>query len=207
MPDENFTRLAFTESVKGLQERYGSRASYRRMEESGDRFVLTAKERDFVATRDSFYLATVGSEGWPYVQFRGGPVGFLKVIDDQTLGFADYRGNRQFISSGNIVDNGRVAMILVDYPSQQRLKIWAEARLIFAEDDPDLLVQLGDPDYPAKLERAIVFTIRAYDWNCPQHITPRYRADEIGEAELRQLDPALLASCCPGESGGPAEEP
>lgn len=202
MPDENFTKFAFTDTVKGLQERYGSRDSYQRMEGSGDRFLLTGKEREFVTTRDSFYLATVGSGGWPYVQFRGGPVGFLKILDEQTLGFADYRGNRQFISSGNLIDNGRVAMILVDYPTQQRLKIWAEARVIFAEDDPGLMAQLADPAYPAKAERAIVLSIRAYDWNCPQHITPRYRADEIGEEELRQLDPALLASCCVEESEG-----
>ena len=207
MPDENFTKFAFTDTVKGLQERYGSRGSYRRMEESGDRFVLTGKERAFVTTRDGFYLATVGSGGWPYVQFRGGPVGFLKCLDEQTLGFADYRGNRQFISSGNMVDNGRVAMILVDYPTQQRLKIWAEARLVFAEDDPRMMEQLVDPSYPARAERAIVLSVRAYDWNCPQHITPRYRADEIGKEELRQLDPELLASCCPEETDGGTPEP
>jgi len=197
-PDQNFTRYAFSDSVRQLQERYGSRKSYQRMEHSGDRFVLTEKERAFISTRDSFYLATTGPDGWPYVQFRGGPPGFLKILDERTLGFADFRGNRQYISSGNLIDTAKASLILMDYPGQQRLKIWAEATLTFAEDDLGLIAELADSDYPAVVERAVIFRICAYDWNCPQHITPRYRADEINE-DVCNLHPEILKSCCPDE--------
>jgi len=130
--NENFTKYTFTESVKQVQEQYGSRDSYARMEQSGDRNMLTDREIPFIENRDSFYLATVGENGWPYVQFRGGPKGFLKIIDDTTLGFADFRGNRQYISAGNIISTKKTSLFLIDYPSKQRLKIWASAfHLIF----------------------------------------------------------------------------
>jgi len=177
--NQNFTQFAFTDTTRALQERYGSRKNYARTEGSGDRYILTSKEVDFIQSRDSFYQSTVGENGWPYVQFRGGPPGFLKVLDEQTIGYADFRGNKQYISTANMQDTKKVALILMDYPQKQRLKIWAEAEIRFAEDEPELIEKLIVPDYKAKIERAVILTIKAYDWNCPQHITPRYTEEEI----------------------------
>jgi predicted pyridoxine 5'-phosphate oxidase superfamily flavin-nucleotide-binding protein len=176
---QNFTKFAFTDSVKSAQEHYGSRDAYLRMEQSGDRYLLTDRESEFIQARDSFYMASVGENGWPYVQFRGGPQGFLKVLDEQTIGYADFRGNRQYISVGNLNDNGRVALILLDYPGRKRLKIWATARVTDVEDDLKLAAALTVEGYEAKVERAMVLTVQAYDWNCPQHITSRYTSAEI----------------------------
>ena len=196
--NQNFTQLAFTDSVKKIQEQYGSRKSYARMELSGDKYILTGKEIPFIKSRDSFYMATVGETGWPYVQFRGGPKGFLKVIDNTTLGYADFRGNMQYISAGNINTNHKASLFLIDYPSRQRLKIWAESKVIKADDDPQLLKKLIDSDYEARIERMIIFNILAYDWNCSQHITPRYTTEEIA-GEIAKLNPAVLDSCCPDD--------
>ena len=177
---ENFTELAFTESVKAQQEKYGSRTAYSRMERGGEfRNKLTWQERGFISARDSFYMSSVGENGWPYMQFRGGPKGFLKVLDDNTLAYADFRGNGQYISTGNFNDNNKTVLFLMDYTKQQRLKIWAEAKVLDATDDPELLKQLSDPGYKAKIERIIIFKVHAFDWNCPQHITPRFTAEEI----------------------------
>jgi len=176
---QNFTKLAFTDSVKREQERYGTRRSYARMEASGDRYQLTDVEALFIQTRDSFYMATVAESGWPYVQFRGGPKGFLKVVNDTTLAYADFRGNGQYISTGNIQASQKTSLILMDYPTQQRLKIWVESTIIRAEQDEELTRQLEMPAYEAKIERLMLLKIKAYDWNCPQHITPRYTAEEI----------------------------
>jgi hypothetical protein len=151
------------------------------MERSGDRYLLTGREISFIESRDSFFIATVGENGWPYVQYRGGPKGFLKVIDDATLGYADFRGNMQYISVGNINANQKTSLFLIDYPSQQRLKLWAESEIINADQNLELLQKLKMPDYKAQIERLIIFRIQAYDWNCPQHITPRWTADEIEE--------------------------
>jgi predicted pyridoxine 5'-phosphate oxidase superfamily flavin-nucleotide-binding protein len=177
--NKNFTKLAFTDSVKQVQEQYGSRQSYARMEQSGDRYVLTDHEKSFIETRDSFFMATVGQNGWPYAQFRGGPKGFLKVIDDTTLGMADFRGNMQYISVGNLKASKKASLFLIDYPSRSRLKIWAQTQVIDANENPELLAKLSVPDYDAIIERLVIFKVQAYDWNCPQHITPRYTADEI----------------------------
>lgn len=177
--NQNFTKLAFTESVKKVQKHHGSRHSYARMETSGDRFVLTPNEISFIQSRDSFYMGTVGENGWPYVQFRGGPKGFLKVIDDTTIAYADFRGNRQYITTRNLIDNNKASLFLIDYPSQRRLKIWAESKIIDADQDIALAQQLQVDDYKARIERLVVFTIQAYDWNCPQHIAPRYTAEEV----------------------------
>jgi len=196
--NDNFTKLAFTDTVRKVQEQYGSRVSYARMEESGDRFVLTDREKPYIESRDSFYMATVGSNGWPYVQFRGGPPGFLRVLDDVTLGFADFRGNRQYVSTGNIIDTNRASLILMDYPTQQRLKIWVEATIVHAADDPDLAASMAPPDYNAKVERVVRMQVKAYDWNCPQHITPRYTVDEVA-TEIAGRNPELLKSCCPDD--------
>jgi hypothetical protein len=177
--NRNFTKFTFTDSVKKAQEHYGTRRSYARMEQAGDRYLLTDKEAEFLESRDSFYMATVGENGWPYVQFRGGPKGFLKVIDDTTLGYADFRGNGQYISTGNLQASNRASLIFVDYPSRQRLKIWAESRITEAEENVELFRQLAMPDYKARIERLVILAVQAYDWNCPQHITPRYTVDEF----------------------------
>jgi len=175
-----FAEITFTPSVKAAQERYGSRAANQRfetIEEAGD--TLSEVEAQFVEARDGFYQATVNEDGWPYVQFRGGPAGFLKVLDDRTIGYADFRGNIQYLSVGNIEANDRVALILMDYANRRRLKIWARARLVHRDEDPELLARLEVPTYRARVERAVVLTIEAFDWNCPQHITPRFTEIEI----------------------------
>ena len=178
-----FTDFAFTNSVKAAQERYGGRATGERLERSDDaRDELTADEAWFIGQRDGFYMATVGENGWPYVQFRGGPPGFLKVLDSKTLAFADFRGNRQYISTGNIGHNGRVAAILMDYANRRRLKIWAYAGTVDAADAPDLMPLLITPGYPGHIERAVVLKVEAFDWNCPQHVTPRFTAAEVEQA-------------------------
>ena len=187
--NQNFTRFAFTGSVRAAQEKYGSRANYERMEAGPDRFLLTDQEKDYIPTLDFFFMSTVGENGWPYVQYRGGPRGFLKVLDDRTLGFADFRGNRQFISVGNINSGGKVALILLDFRRRERLKIWATAEVEDAGENPELAARLGDPDYPGKVERLITLRIEAYDWNCPQHIVPRFTEEEIA-ADISRFLPS-----------------
>jgi hypothetical protein len=179
----NFGSLVFTPAIKALQEKYGSRRHYARMESgAAARDRLGPEETAFIAERDSFYMATVGADGWPYVQHRGGPKGFLKVADDQTIAFADFGGNKQFISTGNLTTDNRVALIMVDYPRQARLKILGRAEIPTGEPAKDWIERLGDPAYKAAIERVYVIQIEAYDWNCPQHITPRFTADQIKEA-------------------------
>jgi predicted pyridoxine 5'-phosphate oxidase superfamily flavin-nucleotide-binding protein len=176
---KNFAEIAFTQSVKAQQEKYGSRKSYSRMETLVRGTELSFNEADFIAERDSFYLATVGENGYPYVQFRGGPAGFLKVLDSKTLAYADFRGNMQYISVGNLSRNDKAALILMNYPRRQRLKIYARIEVVEAQDAPELIAQLQDPAYDAKVERAMLLRVEAFDWNCPQHITPRYTLVEI----------------------------
>ena len=179
----SFGSVLFTPLVKELQERYGSRRQYERMEKSGNQQDrLTDFEQEFIADRDSFYWANTSSTGWPYVQHRGGPKGFLKVIDDQTLAFADFRGNKQYISTGNLGSDDRVAMILVDYPRQARLKIIGHAEIFEAEKAEPWLARVRVEGHPAVVERVFVIHLVAYDWNCPQHITPRYTVDEIRQS-------------------------
>jgi predicted pyridoxine 5'-phosphate oxidase superfamily flavin-nucleotide-binding protein len=188
-----FSELMFTPHVKAIQEAEGSRSSYARFEDpaasGADR--LDEKEAGFIAGRDSFYMATVSETGWPYVQHRGGPAGFLKLIDDRTLGFADYRGNRQYVSIGNLATDDRVSLFLMDYPNQRRLKLLGHARIVDAEAEPELLARLQD-HYPARIERGIVISVEGFDWNCPQHITPRFTEAEIAEA-VRPLQARLEA--------------
>lgn len=178
---KNFAELAFTTSVKMQQEKYGSRGQYERVEKVERGTELSFAEADFIAMRDSFYLATVGEDHQPYVQFRGGEKGFLKVLDKQTLAYADFRGNLQYISVGNLSVNTRAALILMDYPNRRRLKIWARIEVFEAKDAPELIRKLQSPDYPAKIERAMILHVEAFDWNCPQHITPRFTIEEIRE--------------------------
>jgi predicted pyridoxine 5'-phosphate oxidase superfamily flavin-nucleotide-binding protein len=183
---KNFTQYAFTPTVRKLQERFKSRKAYQRMEQSGDRYILGAAEASFIQSRTSFYLSTIGDSGWPYLQHRGGPVGFLKIIDATTLRFADYTGNRQYISTGNVIDNEKTCLFLMDYPKQQRLKIWAHANVQFAEDVPELAEQLSDENDPAKIERIFTLEIQGFDWNCPKYIDQRFTIEEI------RNDPSLL---------------
>jgi predicted pyridoxine 5'-phosphate oxidase superfamily flavin-nucleotide-binding protein len=175
-----FADIAFTPAVRAMQTRLGSRDAYARLDGPVDRRdALTAAEIAYIAERDSFYLATVSETGWPYVQHKGGPAGFLKVLDPRTVGYADYRGNVQYVSDGNLAGNDRVSLILMDYAHSRRLKILGRARIVEAADDPALMERLQDPDYRAPVERAVVIGIEAWDWNCPKHITPRFTVAEI----------------------------
>ena len=180
---EHFGSLVFTPVVKALQEKYGSRRQYARMEGGGTSLDRRGPdEAAFIAERDSFYMATIGSTGWPYVQHRGGPKGFLKVIDYSTVAFADFRGNKQYISTGNLATDNRVAVIMVDYPRQARLKILGRADVLEGEQASEWIERLRDPGYKSVIERVYVIRVEAFDWNCPQHITPRFTADQIQEA-------------------------
>jgi predicted pyridoxine 5'-phosphate oxidase superfamily flavin-nucleotide-binding protein len=175
-----FAEIAFTPSVKTAQLRYGSRRANEGFDEADHpRNALTRREAEFIEARDGFYQASVSETGWPYVQFRGGPKGFFKVLDERTIGYADFRGNVQYISTGNIAADGRVALILMDYPNRRRLKIWGRARLVHEDEDPALLARLEIPTYRGGIERAVVITVAAFDWNCPQHITPRFSEEEL----------------------------
>jgi predicted pyridoxine 5'-phosphate oxidase superfamily flavin-nucleotide-binding protein len=192
-----FAELAFTPAVQAIQAREGSRGAYARQEAGAphhDR--LSPDEAAFIAARDSFYMATVTETGWPYVQHRGGPPGFLRVLDERTIGFADFRGNRQYISVGSLGQDDRVALILVDYPHQRRLKLLGRARLA---EDTATLDALAVPGYRARVERGILITVEAFDWNCPQHLTPRFTAEEINaavaplHARIAELETELAA--------------
>ena len=176
----SFGSIAFTPVVKKLQEQYGSRRQYESMEKSAKSHGrFGAFETDFIAERDSFYWATTGSTGWPYIQHRGGPKGFLKVIDDHTVALADFRGNKQFISTGNLLTDNRVAMILVDYPQQARLKILGRVEIFEGQKAEDWIKLVQVPGYKAAIERVFLIHVEAFDWNCPQHITPRYTSEQI----------------------------
>lgn len=190
----NFTKIAFTPSVKKFQERYNSRRQYEKMSSRRRFDGLNSEEKAFIEERDAFFMASVGTNGWPYVQHRGGPKGFLKVLDKYTLAFADFRGNKQYISVGNMSDNQRVSLILLDFINRERLKIWGRASVAEKTDDPNLVTQLQDPDYPAQIERGIVLRVEAVDWNCPQHIVPRFTEKEVAqiigryEARIKELE-------------------
>ena len=178
-----FGSLLFTPIVKELQERYGSRRQYERMVSSSAKHEhFTEFETEFLAERDSFYWATISSSGWPYVQHRGGPPGFLRVIDDHTLAFADFSGNKQYITTGNLLTDNRVAMIFVDYPRQARLKALGRAEVLEGNDAALWMDRVKMPGYKVHIERIFVIHIEAFDWNCQQHIVPRYTAEEIHAA-------------------------
>jgi uncharacterized protein len=183
----SFLDIASTPSVRAAQETNGSLEFWTDFagNRAFDRF--TPSEAAFIAERDSFYMATVSESGWPYVQHRGGPAGFLRMVDDRTLACADFRGNRQYISVGNLAANNRTALFLMDYAGRRRLKIYAHALAVSLADAPDLASALALAGYKAKVERALVFRLEAFDWNCPQHIMPRFTLSEIeqGRAALR----------------------
>lgn len=182
----NYAEIAFSDASKRFQERYGSRASYARMEQFKNPDGLTEYEMDFISHQDNFYMATNGKDGFPYIQFRGGPKGFLKVLDDKTLGFVDFGGNKQYISVGNLTTNNKVALFLLDQAAKARLKIYAEAEILEIKGNTELFERLELGDYKYRPERMIVLHVKAYDWNCPQHITERYTLEEISEEFLAQ---------------------
>ncbi|MDX2104449.1 MAG: pyridoxamine 5-phosphate oxidase [Alphaproteobacteria bacterium] len=175
-----FADITFTPTVKDLQTQMGSRSSYARWEEAPEAInhLLTGAEAGFIAARDSVYMASVGETGWPYIQHRGGPIGFVKVLDEHTLGFADFRGNRQYITVGNVTNNNRVSLFFMDYANKRRLKLLGRAQIIGTEDTATL-ERLALPDYRARVERGILITVEGFDWNCPQHITERFTLAEV----------------------------
>ncbi|TGQ09700.1 MULTISPECIES: pyridoxamine 5'-phosphate oxidase family protein [unclassified Mesorhizobium] len=173
--------VAFTQTVKAIQSRKGSRESYARVEQRGGwRATITPDLAAFVEAQTSVFLATANAEGQPYIQHRGGPAGFLKVLDEHTIGFADFSGNRQFITQGNLQDNDRAFLFLIDYMLRQRIKVWGRARVV--ENDPELIAKLMPADYKARPEQAILFTVTAWDANCPQHIPQRFEAADVAAA-------------------------
>ncbi len=178
-----YAKTMFTEAVRRLQQQRGSRLQYERMAKSGaSHDELRPPEREFIGSRDSFYMASVNPDGWPYIQHRGGPVGFLKVVDSKTLAFADYAGNQQYISMGNFATNDRVSLFLMSYPEQARLKIIGHALVVATGADPELDAAVRVPGYRATVERIVKIHIIAFDWNCSQHITPRYTLQEFEQA-------------------------
>ena len=188
-----FAEIAFTKSVREVQQELGSRKGYLSMEVGEDsNHLLGEREREFISARDSFYMASVSDTGWPYVQHRGGPAGFMKVLNERTIGFADFRGNRQYVSVGNLRKDDRVSLFFMDYPNRQRLKLLGRVRLLTADSSVDqsledsaedlaLLSKLKVDDYRGRVERGFVIDVEAFDWNCPQHITPRYTQPEVDE--------------------------
>ncbi|CAN5375582.1 pyridoxamine 5'-phosphate oxidase family protein [soil metagenome] len=196
---KNFASLAFTDAVKEMQEKMGSRKSYARMERETWVDGLTDNEIDFISQQNSFYMSSIGENGFPYIQHRGGPKGFVKVLDAKRLGFIDFKGNMQYISVGNIATHKNIALIMVDYPTRTRLKILAKAEIVELKDAPDLYDVLDLDDYSFKPERMMVLHVEAYDWNCPQHITPRYTVADIEaafapqRAHIAQLEAEVIA--------------
>lgn len=202
-----FAEIAFTPTVRKVQEQKGSRLAHARMEGVPEAMnhALTSTEASFIAARDSLYMATVNEIGWPYIQHRGGPAGFVRVLDEHTVGFVDFRGNRQYVSVGNLMTDDRVSLFFMDYPNKTRLKLFGRARII-GLDDQATLGRLELPEYRARVERAFLITVEGFDWNCPQHITERFTLDDIRaltaplstriaelEAELAHCQAALPA--------------
>ncbi len=183
--------VAFTPAVKAIQARKGSRQSYARLEESGAwKTRITADLKAFIEAQSSVFLATANGEGQPYIQHRGGPPGFLKVLDDQTLGFVDFVGNRQYISLGNLQENPRAHLFLIDYAHRRRVKIWGDARVV--EDDAELTHRLMPEGYQARASQVILFKINAWDANCPQHIPQRFEAAAVAAA-IEERDRRIAA--------------
>jgi predicted pyridoxine 5'-phosphate oxidase superfamily flavin-nucleotide-binding protein len=181
----HYAGMAFTPAVQEVQEQHGSADFYTAKAERGRAVpgldALGARERSYLEERDGMYLASVGETGWPYVQFRGGPAGFIRVLDEHTIGWADFRGNLQYVSTGNIGSTDKVSIIAMDYAHQNRLKLFGTARIIRREDDPETVEALTVEGYPGIVERAVLVTVEAFDWNCPQHITPRFTLPELEE--------------------------
>ncbi|GHB42431.1 pyridoxamine 5'-phosphate oxidase [Pseudovibrio japonicus] len=175
-----FAQIAFTPAARTFQEQYGTKEAYAKYLEGEEvtGHVIEDDHVTFIESMDGFYLSTVSETGWPYVQFKGGPTGFLKVLDNRHFAYADYRGNRQYLSAGNISQNNRVSLILTNYEKQQRLKIWGEARIVSLEEGSDFVLSLMPADYKAEPERAILIRTMALEWDCPRHIPKRRTVDE-----------------------------
>ncbi len=194
---EKFFEIAFTDSVSKAQTRYYGKAQQAHSSAEGD--ALTEDEMGFVRARDSFYMATVSETGWPYVQHRGGPVGFLRVVNPAALAFADYKGNRQMLSTGNLAAKDRVCLFLMDYPQRTRLKILGHARVEDAREHPELVASFAEPEMEQVVERVFLIDVVSYDWNCPKYITPRYTAAEVElaiaplRARIAELEAELKA--------------
>jgi predicted pyridoxine 5'-phosphate oxidase superfamily flavin-nucleotide-binding protein len=190
--------VAFTPTVKAIQAERGSRNGYAKMEEKGGwRTTISGDLAGFLGEVRSFYLATANAEGHPYIQHRGGPPGFLRVVDERTLGFADFKGNRQYITTGNLADNPRAFIFIMDYPHRRRIKLWGRARVV--ADDPALLARLWPEGYEARPEQIILFEVEAWDTNCPQHIPQMFHADDVGstilqfQARIKELEAEVAA--------------
>ena len=206
---QNFFHTLFSQTARALQAEDGSREAYARMEAgaAGEPDALGPREHEFIAARDSFYLASVTPDGWPYIQHRGGPAGLLKVIAGNRIGWADYRGNRQHLSTANIFHEPRVALFLIDYPNKRRLKLIGRASVVSRAEDPVLVEGLKPHGYSAVAERAYLIDVVGLDWNCPQHITPRFSEAEVKAgvaplvAEITQLRAEVerLRALTPGE--------
>ncbi|WP_371617035.1 pyridoxamine 5'-phosphate oxidase family protein [Streptomyces sp. NBC_00454] len=179
-----YAQIAFTDTVRRHQSAHGSARGYDRMAAAGpcvaDR--LGPDEAQFIAERDSVYLASVSETGWPYIQHRGGPRGFLRVLGPDTVAFADYRGNKQYITTGNLDHNDRIALFLMDYQNRARLKLFGRARAVPAGADPELLAAVRDEEYPGEVERIVVISVEAFDWNCSQHLVPRFDRETVRAA-------------------------
>jgi predicted pyridoxine 5'-phosphate oxidase superfamily flavin-nucleotide-binding protein len=188
-----FTQIAFTPAVKAAQTRRGSRETYARFEQNGpENDTITPEVEEFIAQLDGFYLGTVSSHGYPYIQFRGGPPGFLKILDDKTLAFADFKGNVQYVTLGNLSETDKAFLFLMDYRHRKRLKIWGRAR--YVEGDGELIDSLKVPRYKAEMEGAILFQVEAWNWNCPQHIPVRYSELEVEalKTRIQELEQLLI---------------
>ena len=199
--------VAFTPSVKAVQEKRGSRAHFAKMEETGGwRTIITPDLAAFLAEARSFYLATASADGQPYVQHRGGPPGFLRVLDEHTLGLADFKGNRQYITTGNLAENGKAFMFVMDYSHRRRVKLWGRARVLPGDDE--LLTRLRPEGYQARVEQVILFAVAAWDTNCPQHIPQMFHAEDVGhtlqqfQARIRELEARVAALSGEGRSCG-----
>jgi len=179
---EPYGQIAFSAEAKALQQQYGSRRVYEQAEKLNVTDGLTENEIRFIEHQDHFYMASNGHNGYPYIQHRGGPEGFVKVLDDHTIAFVDFSGNKQYVTAGNLATDPNVALIMISYPHRARLKLYAKARILAIGDNPELFARIDPTDYKHKPERIIVLDIQAYDWNCPQHITPRYTTAEIEKA-------------------------
>jgi len=175
-----FAEIAFTDTVKSIQSDMGSRKMYTRMEDEPEDYnhLIGPNEAAFISARDSLYMATVSETGWPYVQHRGGPQGFVKILDEKTLAMPDFRGNRQYVSVGNLIKDDRVSLFFMDYANKTRLKLLGRVSLV-GLDKPEIIEKLQMPDYRGHIERGFVITIEGFDWNCPQHITERYTMPDI----------------------------
>lgn len=178
----DYEGIAFTDAVKKLQAVHGSRAAYARIGAGDHSEGFTEAEEEFISDREHFYLASLGESGYPYIQHRGGPKGFIHVLDEFTLGIVEFSGNKQYISIGNVATNPKVSLFLIDYPRKTRLKLYAEMRVVELADNPELFRRLDPIYYKHKAERMLLFDVKGYNWNCPQHITPRYTLEEIESA-------------------------